>query len=103
MQKLNMVVGKKFTINTQNYSSVSPTLTLDLSELNGIEDIIKYHELLEVIADGLLHKQMESDIITMATIKRMGFEKYFKEVRENGNIDETLDSAVNELMNINGE
>ncbi len=100
MPTLDITVSKKFTINTQNFSSVSPTVTLVLKDVIDAEDIIKTHETLEIIADGLLHKQMESDVVTMSEIKKMGFEKYFKAVRENGNMDAVLEEAIKKITKL---
>ena len=100
MPTLDITVGKKFTINTQNFSSVSPTVTLVLKDVIDTEDILKVHEQLEIIADGLLHKQIESDVVTMATIKKMGFEDYFKKVRENGNIDDVIQENIRKIAKL---
>jgi hypothetical protein len=97
MPKCEITVGKKFTLNTQNFSSVSPSVTIKITDLTDIKDILKAHEIVELIADGLLHKQMESDAKTMALIKKLGFAKYFKQVRENGDMDTVLEEAVRKL------
>lgn len=97
---LDITVSKKFTLNTQNYSSVSPTVTLTLRDIVDTADLIEVHKNLEIIADALLHKQMESDAITMATIKKLGFSKYFKEVKENGNMDEVVAQALGKLTKL---
>ena len=94
----DITVQKKFTLNTGNYSSIQPSVSITK---HGVvdEDIPKVHELLDVITDGLLHKQIESDALTMATIKKMGFSDYFKKIKENGNMDDIIEDAVKKLSN----
>lgn len=94
--KCDVSVGKKFTFNTGNYSSAGPTLILTLKDID-IEKIQKIHEKLDIIVDGLYHKQMRSDINTMATVKRMGFEDYFNEVDED-EIDDEINKNISEIM-----
>ena len=98
--KINLTVGKKFTLNTQNFSSVSPTVTLEVVDGVELDDVLKVHELLEIIADGLLHKQIESDALTMAHIKKLGFSEYFKKVREESNMDDVMEQAIRKLTEI---
>jgi dissimilatory sulfite reductase (desulfoviridin) alpha/beta subunit len=100
MPTLDITVGKKFTLNTQNFSSVSPTVTLTLKDVVDTDKLVEVHKNLEIIADALLHKQMESDAVTMATIKKMGFSKYFKTVKENGNMDEVVAEALRKLTEL---
>ena len=90
MPKCEITVGKKFTLNTQNFSSISPTINIKITDLTDIRDILKAHKIVELIADGLLHKQIESDAKTMAIIKKIGFAKYFKKVHKEGSMDKVL-------------
>ena len=100
MPKCEITVGKKFTLNTQNFSSISPSVTIKIEDIVDVGDILKTHRIVEIIADGLLHKQIESDAKTMSVIKKIGFAKYFKKVKEEGNMDEIMDKAIKKLMEI---
>lgn len=100
MPTINITVGKKFTLNTQNFSSISPTITLELKDVIDLSDVLKTHKLLEIVADGLLHKQIESDAKTMAVIKKLGFAEYFKKVNEEGNMDEVMEEAIKKLSEL---
>lgn len=99
MPRCDVTVQKKFTLNTGNYSSVQPSVSITAHDIID-EDIIKTHKLLEIIADGLLHKQIESDAITMATIKKMGFAEYFKKIRENNEMDSVMEEALKKLTEL---
>ena len=97
---LDLTVQKKFTLNTGNYSSIQPSVSLTFLGLVDDKDIPKVHQLLDIITDGLLHKQIESDALTMATIKKMGFSDYFKKIKEQGNMDETIEEACRKLTEL---
>jgi len=98
--KCDITVSKKFTLNTGNYSSIQPSVSITKHGVIDDKDIPKVYKLLEIIADGLLHKQIESDAMTMATIKKMGFSEYFKKIKENGNMDETIEEACRKLTEL---
>lgn len=97
---LDITVQKKFTLNTGNYSSIQPSVSITFHGLVDDKDIPKVHNLLDIITDGLLHKQIESDALTMATIKKMGFSDYFKKIKEQGNMDETIEEACRKLTEL---
>jgi hypothetical protein len=93
--KCDVSVGKKFTFNTGNYSSAGPTLILTVKDVD-IEKLEILHEKLDIIADGLYHKQMMSDIKTIAAVKRMGFDEYFNEIDVEG-MDREIKLNVKEI------
>jgi hypothetical protein len=99
MPTCDITVGKKFTINTQNFSSVSPTLSITFKDVIDINDLLKVHDLADTIADALFHKQMESDLKTMAAIKKLGFADYFKKVNES-DIDEVLKESIAKIAKL---
>ena len=100
MPDLDVKVQKKFTLNTGNYSSIQPSVSVTIHHVVDTEDIPKVHKLLDIITDALLHKQIESDAKTMATVKKLGFSDYFKKVREQGNMDEILKKAIEKLSEL---
>ena len=95
--KIKLTIQKKFTLNTQNYSSISPSLTMEIIEGVDAEKILSAHSKLEIIADALFHKQIESDLKTMAVIKQMGFSEYFKNINKEEMDQDILDS-MNDLI-----
>lgn len=94
--KVKLTIQKKFTLNTQNYSSVSPSLIIEVVDGVDAEKLIEAHRKLDIIADGLFHKQIESDLKTMAVIKQMGFGEYFKNI-DMDDIDEDIKDAITDL------
>jgi hypothetical protein len=99
VMKLKLTIQKKFTLNTQNYSSIAPSLIIEVVDGSDAEKIIEAHEKLEILADGLFHKQIESDLKTMAVIKQLGFDKYFKNINRD-DMDGDIKDAVVDLMNM---
>lgn len=95
MMKIDVNIGKKFTINTGNYSSISPSVSLTAHEINA-DDLDRVHTLLGDIADLLLHDQIKQDAVTMATIKKLGIGDYFKKLDRDRMI-EAMQKAVSEL------
>lgn len=95
--KCDVSVGKKFTFNTGDYSSVGPTLILTLKDVD-IDKIQEIHEKLDIIADGLYHKQMMSDITTMGSVKKMGYSEYFKAINVE-EMDEVIKITARSLIN----
>jgi hypothetical protein len=93
--KIDVNLSKKFTINTGNYSSISPSVSLTAHEIH-IEDLDRVHTLLGDIADLLLHDQIKQDAVTMATIKKLGIGDYFKKLDRDRMI-EAMQKAVSEL------
>jgi len=96
MSKCDLTVGKKFTLNTGNYSSIQPTVSITLHDIDS-DKIKKAHLLMDVITDALLHLQIESDAVTMATIKKMGFGDYFKNI----NKDDMGEELIKAIRGIN--
>lgn len=97
--KIKLTVGKKFTLNTQNFSSVSPSIILEIVDGVSADKIFDAHAKLELLADALLHDQIKSDAKTMASIKKLGFGEYFKQI-DKEEMDERVEIALGELINI---
>ena len=98
--KCDISITKKLTINTGNYTSVSPQLILTLKDVD-VRRISEIHKKLDIITDGLYHKQLLSDIDTMATMKKMGLEDYLTklDVKE---IDKEVEKNIRELKDDEG-
>lgn len=94
--KCDVTISKKMTLNTGNYSSVSPMCTLTLKDVD-LERVAEVHEKLDIIADGLYHKQVISDIKTMGVIKSMGFDRYFESIAME-DMDEGIKKSIEEIM-----
>lgn len=94
-------ISKKFTINTGNYSSVQPSISLTINNVP-VEKIQQVHKTIEIIADGLLHEQIESDILTMADMKKYGLGEYFSSI-DKEKMREAIQLSINSIVNIKGE
>lgn len=95
--KIKIAIQKKFTLNTQNYSSISPSLTLEIVDGVDAEKVSDAHRYLSTISDLLLHEQIEDDAKTMATIKSMGFSGYFKSL-DREKMDEKFEEVLGNLL-----
>lgn len=97
--KIKLTVSKRFTLNTQNFSSVSPSITLEIVDGVDANKLFDAHADLELVADALLHDQIKSDATTMATIKKIGFGEYFKKIDQD-DMDKRVEEALGELVNL---
>jgi len=93
--KCDVTVGKKFTINTGDYSSIQPNLSMTLKDVE-VGDVIEAHTLLETIVDGLFHIQMKTDGKTMGTLKNEGFGSFLSQLDED-DILHSVKGTLNDL------
>ena len=93
--RCDVTVSKKFTINTGDFSSIQPNVSMTLKDVK-LEDSIEAHTLLETIVDGLFHIQMKNDGKTMGTLKNMGFGSFLSELNEN-EIMSDIEGVMDEL------
>lgn len=100
--KLKLTVQKKFTINTNNYTSISPTLTIEVVDGIDAEKLSDAHLYLSNIADILFHDQLKDDAITMATIKKIGLGDYIKSLDQE-KMDEKYEELMQKLIHVNEE
>jgi hypothetical protein len=100
--KIRISLQKKFTLNTQNYSSISPAITLDIVDGVDAENVSDAHRYLSTIADLLLHEQIEDDAKTMATMKALGFSKYFKSL-DHEKMDEQFEQVLQKLIHVDND
>lgn len=93
--KTTITVSKKFTVNTGNYSSVQPSVSLTVHDVP-LKDVVQIHRDLDIIADGLIHEQIESDSMTMGVMKKIGIGKYFNEIDK----EQMKSTIMNSIKNI---
>ena len=93
--KADITVGKKFTINTGDYSSIQPNLSITFKDIDD-DKILEVHTLLETIVDGLFHLQMKMDGKTMGTLKSMGLGTFLSELEES-DIRLGIKEAIDEM------
>jgi hypothetical protein len=95
--KIDVTVSKKFTINTGDFSSIQPNVSLTMKDVEA-ENVIEAHTLLETIVDGLFHIQMKTDGRTMGTLKNMKFGSFLSELDE----DDILEGVKEAMDNLRG-
>jgi len=98
MLKCDITLGKKFTFNTGDFSSVGPFLTITIKDID-IDKIKEIHNELDIIVDGLYHRQLDSDIKTMGAVKGMGYGKYLQEINLD-EIDEVVSNSIKKLEGV---
>jgi hypothetical protein len=77
--KIDITISKKFTLNTGNYSSIQPSVSLSVKDTE-LEKIETVHAALDVIASGLLLKQIMEDSEIMDDFKNFGISAFFKKI-----------------------
>jgi hypothetical protein len=99
--KTTITVSKKFTINTGNYSSVQPSVSLTVHDVP-LDNIQNVHKHLDIIADGLVHEQIESDTMTMGTMKKLGIGEYFTKINKE-QMKQTIEHSIKNIIEVNRE
>lgn len=97
--KATINISKKFTVNTGNYSSVSPSVSLSISDVP-LDKVEKVHKHLDIIADGLVHEQIESDTMTMGTMKKLGIGEYFSKINKD-QMKQVIDNSIRKIIEVN--
>lgn len=96
-----ITVSKKFTINTGNYSSVQPNVSLTVHDVP-LTKIKEVHKNLDIIADGLVHDQIESDAMTMGTMKKLGIGEYFNKI-DKEEMKKVIEVSIENIIGVNEE
>lgn len=97
MSKCDVSVMKKFTINTGNYSSIQPSVSISVKDVD-IDKIQKVNDELETLVSGLLLVHIREDSDLMKDFKRMGVEEFFKEA--GSNIDFQVKNSVKKIKDL---
>lgn len=96
---ITISIGKKMTINTGNYSSVQPSVSLTVHDVP-LDEVEKVHKHLDIIADGLVHEQIESDTMTMGTMKKLGIGEYFSKINKD-QMKQVIDNSIRNIIEVN--
>lgn len=99
--KTTITVSKKSTINTGNYSSVQPSVSLTIHDVP-LKEIKQIHKDLDIIADVLFHEQIKSDAETMGDMKKLGLGEYFSKIN-NEQMIKDLEDSINSIIEISRE
>lgn len=95
--KLDVSVSKTITINTGNYSSVKPSVSLTAKDID-ISQIKNVYKNLQIIADGMLYEETYSLCDNIQTIKDVGIEHFLDSYKHmNQDIKNETNEAIKEL------
>lgn len=93
MSKIDITVSRDMTINTGNYSSIKPSITITVKDVEG-KDISNMYEKLAGTLDSLMMLEIISLSDEMESVQEMGYKRY-KEMLGNsleaqGGIDKAM-------------
>lgn len=74
MNKCDVTIKKQMTINTGNYSSIQPSVSITMKDVY-VENIEEVRENIENIATAFFIKEMAGLSILQDTIKQVGIQK----------------------------
>jgi len=77
MSKLDITVGRDMTINTGNYSSIKPNVSITIKDVDG-KDFQKAYEDISNLADAMFGLETLKLAEEMQTIKAKGPVEYFE-------------------------
>jgi len=96
MEKIDITIGSKMTINTQNYSSIQPTVSLTMKDV----PLDKVTET-KIHMDNILSIFMTEEIIelsnTMETIKTGGLKEILKSYENPALLEKMKNSLQNSI------
>ncbi len=98
--KMDITISRTVTINTGNYMSIKPSVSLTLKDVR-VEDTKSAHENLSDMVDSLLAMETIKIGEEMRSVKSMGWEPYMDAL--NGSSEEivrSLDKAVKGVLEI---
>ncbi len=98
--KLDVTVSKTITINTGNYSSAKPSVSLTIKDVD-ISSLKNVYENLQKIADGMLYEETYSLCDNVKTIKDVGVDHFLDSYEQmNQDIKNETNEAMEELKKI---
>lgn len=93
---VSITIGKKLTINTGNYSSIQPSVSITMDDVD-LRDFEDKHASLETLASSMLVKNIQEHLNFMEPIKRSG-PKDFVEAIDEEVMESEVDDAIKSLM-----
>lgn len=92
MAKCDLTVEKSMTINTGNYQSVKPGVSITLKDVD-VENLEKEYENLSIAVSALLSKNLVDLEEDGRAIQNIGLSKYIAALKENM---DKIDTAIKE-------
>lgn len=97
MKKCDVTVNKKMTINSGNYSSIQPSVSVTIKDTY-VEDIEDTYKNLEVIVDILLMEEIKSLSETQEDIQKLNVKKFLSSL----NTDNMTTELKKSIQNLSG-
>ncbi len=96
MSKMDITINRKMTINTGNYSSIGPSVSLTLKDVETKDIADKYQKLSQAMDIFML-----AETISLGneaeSIHEMGYKKYLREIEK---VDRPIDLLTDILKSI---
>lgn len=93
-----MTVSKKATINTGNYSSITPSISLSVKDIE-IEQVMEIYDDLNTLTAGMFIKEFEMMAELQDDVKTIGIKEFFNQLgHEDMEVDVT--EAIKRLAKI---
>lgn len=96
--KTDLTVSKKATINSGNYSSISPSVSITAKDVD-TSKMKEVYESMNVITSALFIQEMNTISELQEDIKRVGIREFFNQLEVN-EMKKDLDEALEKLTNI---
>lgn len=96
MAKIDLTISRDATINTGNYSSIKPSVTMTVKDVDSENVPAKYKEIAQAL-DILMLMETIALGNEMETIQELGFRKYLAEIM-NVNDDKDLSETLETIM-----
>jgi len=96
MSKMDITISRDATLNTGNYSSIKPSVTLTLKDVDADVVSEKYEKLSRVL-DVFMMLETLALGSEMESAQTMGYKKYITELEK---VDNPLDDAINILKGL---
>lgn len=93
--KTDMTVSKKATINTGNYSSITPSVSLTLNGVE-IEEVIEVYEDMDMLTAAMFIREFEGMVDIQNDVKTGGITEFFKKL-EREEMDNDVTAAIKRL------
>lgn len=78
---MDISISRTYTINTGNFSSVKPSITVTLKDVNRKNFSVEYNELSD-LADAVIATETLKISEEMETINNEGYKRYINTLRE---------------------
>jgi len=79
MNKCDVTVSKKMTINTGNYSSIQPSVSITMKDVY-VENIDETYKDIDLITSVLLIEEIESLTETQDDLQKMGIKDFLGKI-----------------------